>query len=397
MPISFDLTAEQKEMLEKIRKFAREELIPWADKSDRERRIPRELIEKMCKPPYSIPAIWIPKQYGGLELSRVSTTLLSEEVGYALTPALTFIEVSLLGTFPLIVAGSEEQKKKYLTRIAEGKAITAYALTDEGSGSDVIGGMNTRAEKVGDEYVLNGRKRWISYADIADIIIVFAKTDPAKGSRGISAFIVEKDTPGFTLVRPERCIGVRGHHAWEIAFKDCRIPKENLIGEEGSGIRIALMTLDDSRISLAAGNVGIAKAALDCALKFAAERKVFGKPLSEYQAISFALADIATRIEAARLLVWKAAWLCDAGFCGAKGSPIRHSKETAMAKLFACETAVKDADVAMNILGGYGVTEDYPVERYLRDAKAYIPAQGTSEIQRLIISRSLFRELEGKK
>src|SRR5690606_30038158 len=275
---------------------------------------------------------------------------------------------------------NEEQKKNFLYRLATGEALGAYALSEPGAGSDVAA-MKTTAKKDGDAYVLNGNKVWITNGGVADIYIVFAKTDPDARHKGISAFIVEKGTEGFSFGKKEKKLGIRSSPTTELIFENCRVPKENLLGEEGEGFKIAMMTLDGGRNGIAAQAVGIAQGALDAAVNYAKEREQFGKPIMKNQGVSFKLADMATNIEAARLLTYQAAWLESEG--------LEYGKASAIAKLFAGDTAMKTTIEAVQVFGGYGYTKEYPVERYMRDAKITQIYEGTQEIQRLVISRML--------
>ncbi len=285
-----------------------------------------------------------------------------------------------LASWPIYTFGTDEQKETYLKPLAEGQKIGAYALTESGSGSDA-GGMKTTAVKAGNEYVLNGAKIFITNGGIADYYIVFAVTDQDASSRNTTAFIVEKESQGFSIGKKESKLGIRSSPTTEIIFEDCRIPERNRLGQEGEGFKIAMMTLDGGRNGIAAQAVGIAQGALDAAVNYAKERKQFGKPIIQQQGIAFKLADMATAIEASRLLTYQAAWL------ETKGLP--YGKESAMSKLFAGDTAMKVTTEAVQIFGGYGYTKDYPVERYMRDAKITQIYEGTQEIQRLVISRKL--------
>jgi acyl-CoA dehydrogenase len=269
-----------------------------------------------------------------------------------------------------------------LTRHANGEIFAAFSLTEEGAGSDAST-IQTQAEKSGDEYILNGQKRLVSMAELADIYILFAKTDPTKRRHSISAFVVEKNFPGLEIGKKRICFGVKGHQTYDLLLKDCRVPVENRIGEEGRGFKYALMTFDDTRPTLACGYIGLARAALDIAIEFARKRETFGQALIEHQAIKFPIVEIATEIECARLLAYKACWLADKG--------LWHKKEASMAKYFSAELAVKAAMTAMKILGGFGSTKEYPIERFFRDATTFTVAQGSPEIQRLVVARELLK------
>lgn len=382
MPISFELSPDQKELQQQVREFTQKYVAPIAAKVDETDTIPKDLIKIIRSSPYKYTAAWIPKKYGGLELNKVDICILMEEIGYASLPIATLIEVSGVTTLPIVFGGTEAAKQKYLTKHAKGEIFAAFSLTEEGAGSDA-GSIQTRAEKTGDEYVLNGQKRLVSMAELADIFIIFAKTDLTKRRHSISAFVVEKEFPGLTLGRRRTCFGVKGHQTYDLVLEDCRVPVENRIGEEGRGFKYALMTFDDTRPTLACGYVGLARAALDIALEFAKNRETFGQPLIEHEAIKFPITEIATEIECARLLAYKAAWLADNG--------LWHKKEASMAKYYCAELAVRAAMAAMKILGGFGSTKDYPIERFLRDATTFTVAQGSPEIQRLVVARELLK------
>ncbi|MDF2956408.1 MAG: Acyl-CoA dehydrogenase related to the alkylation response protein AidB [Candidatus Alkanophagales archaeon MCA70_species_1] len=382
MPISFDLTPEQEELRERIREFAQKELLPRADEIDEKEDVPQELVEKMLKE-LRLPAVWVPKKYGGLELDKVSICIITEEIGYACGSCIPFVEVAGLGTLPIVFGGKESLKEELLPKIARGDAFPSLAMTEPGCGSDA-GAITLRAERDGDEYVLNGVKRQISQVHIASFFVTSARThpDPSLKARGVSLFVVPKDADGVRIGEREPYIGTRGHKAYVIHFDNVRVPAEYMLGEENRGFRILMRTLDETRLTLAAGNVGIARAAFDVAVEYAKKREAFGKKLWEHEAIGFSLAEVATEIEAARLLCYKAAWLSDRGE--------RHTKETSMAKWYATELAVKAALHAMTVLGGYGVMKGR-VERCFRDAKCFTFAQGTTEIQKLIIAREIAR------
>jgi alkylation response protein AidB-like acyl-CoA dehydrogenase len=292
------------------------------------------------------------------------------------------IAVQELGALPIIIAGSEEQKAKYIPKLASGEYIAAYALTEAGSGSDAAGSMRTRAEKRGDTYVLNGSKIWITQGSVADVICVFAVTDPEKGPNGISAFVVEKTFPGFKVGKLEKKMGIRGSPTCELFFENCVVPAENMLGPEGTGFKTAMKVLDKSRPGIAAQAVGIAQGALDFAAQYAQERMAFGKPIAQQQGIQFMLADMKVEVEASRLLLYEAARKCD------ESAPDL-TLYAALAKLKAGDTAMKVTTDAVQILGGFGYSTDYPVERMMRDAKITQIYEGTQQIQRLVIARTL--------
>jgi alkylation response protein AidB-like acyl-CoA dehydrogenase len=359
--ISFEFTPEQEELRGEIRDFMHREIFPRAGEIDEKEGFPSDLVEKMLKPPNSFPAVWVPKRYGGLELDRISICIIVEELGYYCPSCIPFVEVAGLGGLPILFGGSEELKEKWLTAQAKGEAFPSLAMTERGAGSDA-GAVRLRAERNGDGYVLNGGKRQISQIDIATHIVVSTRTDPepAKGARGVSLFLVEKGIPGLIIGERENFIGVRGHKAYRLGFKDVHVPKGNLIGEENRGFRLLMQTLDETRLTVCAGGIGMARATLDKAIAHAKETSSFGRALIDHEAISFPLAEIATEVEAARFLVHKAAWLSDKG--------VRHTKETSMAKWFAAELAVKASLHAMTTLGGYGCMKEYGAERFFRDA-----------------------------
>jgi alkylation response protein AidB-like acyl-CoA dehydrogenase len=387
MPYSFELTPKQEQLQQQVREFTQKYAAPVAAEVDETDNIPRDLIKIIRSPPYQYTAAWIPKKYGGLELERLEICILMEEIAYVSLPIATLIEVSGVTTLPIVFGGSEELKQKYLTLHAKGEIFSAFSLTEEGAGSDA-NTIKTQAEKSGDEYILNGQKRLVSMAEFADIYIIFARTDPTKKRHSISAFVVEKKFPGFKIGKKRVCYGVKGHQTYDLILEDCRVPVENCIGEEGHGFKYALRTFDDTRPTLACGYIGLARAALDIALQFAKTRETFGKPLIEHEAIKFPVVEIATEIECARLLAYKACWLAD--------QKQWHKKEASMAKYYAAELAVKAAMSAMKILGGFGSTKDYPIERFLRDATTFTVAQGSPEIQRLVVARELLKDSKEK-
>ena len=379
--MDFDLTDEQELIREAVREFAESELAPIAAELDRDHRFPEEILPKLAD--LNLMGMPYPEKVGGAGADYVSYVIAIEEISKAC--ASTGIIVSAhtsLATWPVYRFGTEPQKERYLSDMASGRRLGAFALTEPAAGTDAGAGTTT-AVLSGDEYVLNGTKMFITNAPFAEVYIVFAKTDPAQGTRGMSAFIVEKDTPGFSVGEAEHKLGIRGSSTPPIYFADCRVPKDALLGGEGSGFKIAMQTLDGGRIGVSAQALGIAAAALDASVAYAKERVQFGKPIATLQAIQWMIADMATAVDAARLLVYRAASCVDAG------RP--YSTEGAMAKLFASETATRVADRAIQIHGGYGYTESYPVERNYRDAKITELYEGTSEVQRMVISRSALR------
>lgn len=377
--MKFELTDEQKMLQQMVRDFALNEVEPTAAERDEEERFDREIFDKMAE--LGLTGIPWPEEYGGIGADYVSYVIAVEELSrVCASTGVTLSAHVSLASWPIYQYGNEEQKQNFLRRLAEGSAIGAYALSEPGAGSDVAG-MKLTAKKDGDDYVLNGNKVWITNGGVADIYVVFAKTDPDAGHRGISAFIVEKGTEGFSFGKKEKKLGIRSSPTTELIFENCRIPKENLLGEEGEGFKIAMTTLDGGRSGIAAQAVGIAQGALDAAIEYAKGREQFGKPIAHNQGISFKLADMATEVEASRLLTYRAAWLESEG--------LPYSEASAMAKLFAGDTAMRTTVEAVQIFGGYGYTKDYPVERYMRDAKITQIYEGTNEIQRLVIGRSV--------
>lgn len=372
--------SEEHEMIRKmVREFALNEVAPTAAERDEEERFDREIISKMAE--LGLMGIPWPEEYGGIGSDFLAYCITVEELArVCASTAVTLSAHTSLAGWPVYTFGTEEQKQKYLKPMALGEKLGAYALTEPGSGSDA-GNMKTTARLEGDHYVLNGSKIFITNGGEADIYIVFAVTDPEKKSKGVTAFIVEKDFPGFSVGKKEKKLGIRSSPTTEIIFDNCRVPVENVLGETGQGFKIAMMTLDGGRNGIAAQAVGIAQGALDAATDYAKERIQFGKPIAAQQGIAFKLADMATSIEAARLLTYQAAWRESEG--------LSYGKESAMSKLFAGDTAMKVTTEAVQIFGGYGYTKEYPVERFMRDAKITQIYEGTQEIQRLVISRAL--------
>ncbi|MBB5355467.1 MULTISPECIES: acyl-CoA dehydrogenase [Anoxybacillus] len=377
--MNFQLSEEHEMIRKMVRDFAKNEVAPTAAERDEEERFDRDIFNKMAE--LGLTGIPWPEEYGGIGSDYLAYVIAVEELSkVCASTGVTLSAHISLASWPIYKFGTEQQKQTYLRALATGEKLGAYGLSEPGAGSDVSA-MKTRAVKDGDHYVLNGSKVWITNGGEADIYVVFAVTDPEKKHRGISAFIVEKGTPGFSIGKKEKKLGIRSSPTTELIFEDCRIPKENLLGEEGEGFKIAMMTLDGGRNGIAAQAVGIAQGALDAAVEYAKGRIQFGKPIAEQQGIAFKLADMATAIEAARLLTYQAAWL--------ESNGLPYGKESAMAKLFAGDTAMKVTVEAVQIFGGYGYTKDYPVERFMRDAKITQIYEGTQEIQRIVISRML--------
>jgi alkylation response protein AidB-like acyl-CoA dehydrogenase len=367
-------------ILELVRDLVREKVAPRAAAIDEHGEFARDIYKLFADS--DLLGIPFPAEYGGLGLSFQTYVKVVEEVSKACASSGLMIAVQELGALPIIIAGNDAQKKKYIPRLASGEAIAAYALTEAGSGSDAAGSMRTRAEKKGDTYVLNGSKIWITQGNVADVICVFAVTDPEKGSNGISAFVVEKTSPGFIVGKLEKKMGIRGSPTCELIFENCVIPAENLLGEEGTGFKTAMKVLDKSRPGIAAQALGIAQGALDYAANYAMERIAFGKPIAQQQGLQFMFADMKADVEAARLLLYEAARKCD------ESAPDL-TLWAAMAKLKCGDTAMRVTTDAVQILGGFGYSTEYPVERMMRDAKITQIYEGTQQIQRLVIARSV--------
>ncbi|MEO0053655.1 MAG: acyl-CoA dehydrogenase, partial [candidate division WOR-3 bacterium] len=378
--MNFSLTEEQVMLRNMVKDFATKELEPKAAQIDASGEFPYETIRKLAE--LGLLSMTIPEKYGGANFDFVSLAIAIEEIsrGCGSTGVITAVHNTLCA-WPIVNWGTEEQKARYLPRMATGELLGAFGLTEANAGSDPAS-METKAVLKGDRYILNGSKRFITNAGAARIFVVFAKTAPELGSKGVTAFIVERDFPGFSIGKHEDLLGLRATANGELIFEDCEVPKENVLGEVNGGFKIALGTIDVSRIDIGAQAVGIAQAAFEKALAYSKERKQFGKPICEFEMIQAKLAEMATKIQASRLLVYYAAGQKDMG-------KSRFSQEAAMAKLFAATTAVEVTREAIQILGGYGYTKEYPVERYYRDAKCMEIYEGTSEIQRIVIARNL--------
>jgi acyl-CoA dehydrogenase len=371
--------SEEQEMMRKmVRDFAENEIAPFIPRME-QGEFPREILRKMGE--LGLMGIPVPEKYGGAEMDFVSYIIAINEISRVSATVGVILSVhTSVGTNPILYFGSDEQKQRFLPKLASGEYLAAFCLTEAGSGSDAKS-MKSRAVKKDDHYVVNGSKMFITNGGEADVYIVFASTNPELGSNGISAFIVEKNSPGLVIGKDEHKMGLHGSRTVQLTFEDMRVPVENLLGEEGEGFKIAMANLDVGRIGIAAQALGIAEAALETAVNYAKERQQFGKPIAAQQGIGFKLADMATNVEAARLLLYRAADLRAQGMkCG---------MEASIAKLFTSKTAVETAIEAIQVFGGYGYTEDYPVERYFRDAKVTEIYEGTSEIQRIVISKYL--------
>ncbi|MFS0593690.1 acyl-CoA dehydrogenase [Cytobacillus horneckiae] len=377
--MNFQLTEEHEMIRKMVRDFAANEVAPTAAERDEEERFDREIFDKMAE--LGLTGIPWPEEYGGIGSDYLAYCIAIEELSrVCASTGVTLSAHTSLAGWPIYKFGSEEQKHKFLKPMAQGEKIGGYGLTEPGSGSDA-GGMKTTARLEGDHYVLNGSKIFITNGGVADIYVVFALTDPANKHKGTTAFIVESSFEGFSVGKKEKKLGIRSSPTTEIIFEECKVPAENVLGEIGEGFKIAMMTLDGGRNGIAAQAVGIAQGALDAAAAYAKERVQFGKPIAAQQGIGFKLADMATNVEASRLLTYQAAWLESEG--------LSYGKESAMSKLFAGDTAMKVTTDAVQVFGGYGYTKDYPVERFMRDAKITQIYEGTQEIQRLVISRMI--------
>ncbi|PAE26023.1 acyl-CoA dehydrogenase [Bacillus sp. 7894-2] len=371
-------TEEQEMMRKMVRDFAQAEIAPFVEKME-QGEFPREILRKMGE--LGLMGIPIPEKYGGSEMDFTSYIIAIHELSRVSATVGVILSVhTSVGTNPILYFGTEEQKQKYIPKLASGEYLGAFCLTEPSAGSDA-GSLKSRAVKDGDHYVINGSKVFITNAGEADVYIVFASTNPELGSKGISAFIVEKDTPGLVFGKDEHKMGLHGSRTLQLTFEDMRVPAENLLGNEGEGFKIAMANLDAGRIGIASQALGIAEAAFEAAAGYAKERVQFGKPIAAQQGVGFKLADMATSVEASKLLIYRAADMRQRGVkCGIEAS---------MAKLFASRTAVDVTTEAIQVFGGYGYTEDYPVERYFRDAKITEIYEGTSEIQRIVISKQL--------
>ncbi|UOQ94985.1 acyl-CoA dehydrogenase [Halobacillus shinanisalinarum] len=381
--MNLQFTDEQQMMRKMVQDFAEKEVAPAVERMEEEDRFPVELIKRMGE--LGLMGIPISEKYGGSEMDYTSYIIAIHEISKVSATLGVILSVhTSVGTNPILYFGTEEQKQKYLPKLASGEYLGAFALTEPSAGSDA-GSLKTRAEKTGDHYILNGSKVFITNGGEADTFIVFARTnrDEQRGN-GVSAFIVERDTPGFSIGKAEKKMGLHGSSTVSLNFDQCQIPTSQLLGEEGEGFKIALANLNVGRIGIAAQSLGIAEAALEHAVAYAKEREQFGKSIAKHQGISFKLADMATDVEAAKLLVYQAASLQTAGE--------KCSKPASMAKLFASKAAVNTSIEAVQVHGGYGYTEDYAVERFFRDAKVCEIYEGTSEIQRMVISNHLIKD-----
>ena len=377
---------EESQILGAVRELVDEKVAPLAAEIDERGEFSQEIRKLFAQ--NDILGIPIPVEYGGLGGTFETYVKVVEEIAKACASSALLVAVQELASLPILIAGTDEQKAKYLPKLASGEWIAAYALTESGSGSDAAGSMRTRAEKRDGKYILNGQKIWITNGSVANLVCVFAVTDPKKGANGISAFLVENTFPGFQVGKVEKKMGIRGSPTVELVFDNCEVPAENLVGPEGDGFKIAMKVLDRSRPGIAAQALGIAQGALDYATNYARERMAFGKPIGQHQGVGFLLADMKTEVEAARLLLYEAARKCDA-----EADDV--TLWAAMCKLKCGDVAMRVTTDAVQVLGGYGYSVDYPVERMMRDAKITQIYEGTQQIQRLVISRALVGRWKG--
>lgn len=381
--MDFKLSEDHTMIRQLARGFAQKEIAPRAGALDEKSEFPSENVKKMAA--LGFMGMMAPQEFGGAGLDTLSYVLVLEEISAAC--ASTGVTMSVNNSLflgPILKFGTEAQKKKYIPDFAQGKKLGAYALSEPGSGSDAAG-LKTTAARKGDKYILNGTKNFITNGPHADAMIIFTTTDKEKGHKGITAFIVEKTFKGFSVGKVEKKLGIRASSTSSVTLDNCEVPSENRLGEEGEGFKIAMSTLDSGRIGIATQALGIGRAAFEFAAKYSDQREAFGQPISGFQSIQNKLADMALQLDAARLLVWRAAWMKDQG--------MKIIKEAAMAKLFASEAATFITKEAVQVLGGYGYIREYPVERYFRDAKITEIYEGTSEIQRLVIAREVLKEI----
>jgi alkylation response protein AidB-like acyl-CoA dehydrogenase len=373
------LTDDHRRIRALARRVAREKIAPHAAHVDETETYPEASMRAIVES--GLFGIWVPEAYGGTEQGCLALALAAEEIAWACAATGTQYVDQPLGGLPILLAGTDAQKERYLPRLATGELLAAYSLSEPGAGSDAAG-LRTTAERRGDHYVLNGSKQWCTNGDHADVLCVFATVDPTAGARGITAFLIEPGMPGFAVGKKEKKLGIRGSPTVALHFSDCRVPAPQRLGGEGEGFAIAMKTLDITRPATGAMAVGIAQAALDAAVAYARERRQFGRPIGTFQGLQFMLADMAMQVHAARLMVHHAARQVDAGVPG-------NTAEASMAKCWAGDAAMKVATDAVQVLGGYGYTREFPVERFMRDAKIMQIYEGTNQIQRLIVAREL--------
>lgn len=377
--VSFGLSEEQRQLKQLAHEFSKNEIAPKSKHYDETAEYPWEVLKKAWE--VGIMNTNIPEEFGGLGLGCFDVALIAEEIAWGCTGIGTAIEANGLAQAPVIIAGNDEQKKTFLQPMTEELLMAAYCVTEPGAGSDVQS-IKTKAVKHGDEYLINGSKMWITNASVANWFFFVAYTDPSKSHRGMSAFLVPANTSGIEVGKKEMNMGQRCSDTRGISFTDVKIPAKYMLGQEGDGFKIAMRAFDHTRPIISSAAVGLSKSAMEHAIRYAKERNTFGVPIAKHQAISFMIADMAKDIEAARLLVWQAAWLIDNG--------IKNTKEAAMSKAFAADTAMRVATDAVQVFGGYGYSQEYPVEKLMRDSKIFQIYEGTSQIQRLIISKELF-------
>ena len=375
----FYLSDEQRMIRDLARKIARERVAPNAARYDEAEAYPEDSIRALIES--GLYGIWVPEAYGGNAMGALALALVCEEIAAACAATGTQYLDQPLGGIPILLAGTDEQKKRFLPRLATGELLCAYSLSEPAAGSDAAG-LKTTAVRKGDHYVLNGSKQWCTNGDHADVITVFATLDPSKRARGVTAFLVEKGTPGFSVGKKERKMGIRASPTVALHFSDCAVPAANRLGAEGEGFKLAMRTLDITRPATGALGLGIAQAALEAAVGYAKERQQFGQPIGAFQGIQFMLADMAMAVHASRLMIHYCARQVDAGITG-------NAYEASMAKCFAADTAMKVTIDAVQIFGGYGYTREFPVERYMRDAKIMQIYEGTNQIQRVVIAKEL--------
>jgi len=373
------LSEEQRMVMELARSIAREKIAPVAGHHDETETYPEEPMRLLAQ--QGLMGIWLPEAYGGSDMGALAVALVAEEIAWACAATATNWGATPLGGYPILLAGTEDQKRRYLPRIAAGEMLAAYSLSEPDAGSDAAS-LRTTAVRRGDRYVLNGTKLWCSNGSNAGVITLFATVDPSKGPKGITAFLVEPGFPGFAVGKQERKMGIRASPTVALHLQDCEVPVENRLGEEGEGFGIAMRTLDYTRPMTGATAVGVGQAALDAATAYAKERRQFGKPIAAFQGLQFMLADMAMQVHGARLMVHHVASLVDRDVAGTV-------LEASMAKCFAADAAMKVATDAVQVFGGVGYTRDFPVERFMRDAKIMQIYEGTNQIQRLVIAREL--------
>lgn len=378
--IGFTLSDEQKALKDLAHKFSEQEIIPKAPQHDASGEFPHDVVNKARE--VGLMNLDIPEEYGGPGVGLFDECLVAEELHWGCSGMAASIGLNALAALPIIKAGTDMQKKKYLNRLTKEKQLAAYCVTEPSGGSDVAG-MLTTAKKVGNDYVLNGQKAFITNATYSGFYVVFGYTDKAQKHKGMSAFIVERESSGLKIGRKLDKMGQRASDTAEIFFEDVKVPAENLLGKEGDGFKLAMMAFDSSRPGVGIAAVGVARRAMECALKYAQERTSFGMPIYAYQGINFMIADMAMKVEAARLLCWESAWMLDSG--------IKNTKVASFAKAYASDVCMEVTTNAVQVYGGYGYSKEYPVEKLMRDAKVFQIYEGTSQVQRLIIARELLR------